>query len=518
MTASSRPRLPTELVHIICSLTRKSDLPAVALASKLFNEMCTPLLYRTIDLYAYANAQKCAITLASAPSKLAFGRDLGPLVHSLVIHGSCFEFTGVPLGFDPRVDALWALTIRRMPNLRTFRCLVPTRPRGIYLLTMLLANPPPSLRVLDLVLSYAVDFPQFPVPVERVFQRLLITPPVIPQLSEFSLFLPTGSLTANVDHVLHTLLASSANTLRTLRITSSTHRDAFQAISPPLSLLPAIQTLSLHTSSLIKPGMGHMSMLRALRVYNTFYMHYRDAVLSPAAWPALEDLTCDPDTLHMFLNPDLEPDQRRPISTLRLSHVVYEHNGGDDGNVDIVPRWRDVLEALELVEFSATPLKHLAFSVTKLKIHRFELLLPIIGGLESMVVSFSVSPNMDDVFALGAAIIARLPRLHTFLLSDANFKASGQNRAFRFARDLALQRSWLAEFSRHSSVLRHVAFTTEFEWEKGADGAWFPTELPKDGPVVWLEAEEDDGDSEDEDEMDYGEFDEDEGDEEEEDD
>lgn len=83
---------------------------------------------------------------------------------------------------------------------------------------------------------------------------------------------------------------------------------------------------------------------------------------------------------------------------------------------------------------------------------------------------------------------------------------------------MALQRSWLAEFSRHSSVLRHVAFTTEFEWEKGADGAWFPTEFPMDGPVIWLEAEEDDGDSEDEDEMDYGEFDEDEGDEEEEDD
>lgn len=98
------------------------------------------------------------------------------------------------------------------------------------------------------------------------------------------------------------------------------------------------------------------------------------------------------------------------------------------------------------------------------------------------------------MLALGEAIIARLPRLHTLLLSDVAYKYGGQNHAFHFARDLALQRRWLAEFARHSSRLRHVAFTTEFEWEKGADGAWYPTELPRDRPVDFVESDADDSD------------------------
>lgn len=49
---------------------------------------------------------------------------------------------------------------------------------------------------------------------------------------------------------------------------------------------------------------------------------------------------------------------------------------------------------------------------------------------------------------------------------------AGVQAAFPWARDEALQRQVLADFDSRSSVLRRVAFTTEFEWEKRADGQW----------------------------------------------
>ncbi|EIW61020.1 uncharacterized protein TRAVEDRAFT_46245 [Trametes versicolor FP-101664 SS1] len=99
---------------------------------------------------------------------------------------------------------------------------------------------------------------------------------------------------------------------------------------------------------------------------------------------------------------------------------------------------------------------------------------PQLAYLESLdlLIEYSGLPDLDPL-NLGTRLIAHLPRLHTFLLSDGPLKLCGGFRhAFPWAGDEALQRQVLADFDRRSSVLRRVAFTTEFEWEKRADGQW----------------------------------------------
>ncbi|RPD55385.1 hypothetical protein L227DRAFT_468545, partial [Lentinus tigrinus ALCF2SS1-6] len=76
------------------------------------------------------------------------------------------------------------------------------------------------------------------------------------------------------------------------------------------------------------------------------------------------------------------------------------------------------------------------------------------------------------LFALGASIFLHHPRLHTFLLGDVVKKRYDHRDHFWFARDVAMQRALLAEYEKHTSVLRRIAFTTEFEWENRDDGRW----------------------------------------------
>ena len=85
--------------------------------------------------------------------------------------------------------------------------------------------------------------------------------------------------------------------------------------------------------------------------------------------------------------------------------------------------------------------------------------------------------TQDQLRALGAEVLARLPRLHTLLLSDALDKFYDRHACFWFARDVEMQRALLRDYEQHAPALRCVAFTTEFEWEKSAAGEWYTTEL-----------------------------------------
>lgn len=40
-----------------------------------------------------------------------------------------------------------------------------------------------------------------------------------------------------------------------------------------------------------------------------------------------------------------------------------------------------------------------------------------------------------------------------------------------------MQKALLGEYEQHTSALKRVAFTTEFEWERGSDGRWYTTDL-----------------------------------------
>ncbi len=90
----------------------------------------------------------------------------------------------------------------------------------------------------------------------------------------------------------------------------------------------------------------------------------------------------------------------------------------------------------------------------------------------------------DDIFSL-AEVLGSMPRLHTFLLSDVLLKKlpGPEGGPFKFAHDEDYQRRALAAYDQHSSSLRRVAFTTEFEWEK-KEGGWHPWGHVADREVV----------------------------------
>ncbi|KAI0628910.1 hypothetical protein C8Q77DRAFT_1161932 [Trametes polyzona] len=505
MALGPRPRLPTELLHMVCSLvTRKSDLLALARADKTCNEICTPLLYRTIIISGCHLTQKCVETLASDPSRLFLGRDLASFVHTFLIERCCRE--SEPYGVHRDFDNLLLQSVRRMPNLRAFQY-PEIRLRAVELLGQILSNSPRKLRLLHMPLIYLPEaFPDIALQ-ERVFEQLVITPPAITQLSELSLYFP-DKLPQPMVTVLRGLLLSSARTMTRLRITSYAPHETMEAIIPPLRTFPALKDFDIQAEYLAAiPALGHHSKLRSIRVYNSVSSEQSHFALPSISWPELEELECELEVVSLFLPYSRNSDHRRPISTLRLCGTKYTREGGHNWCNDcLAPSWDDNLRAINSVWYSAVPLKHLSFSVEKLKPRHIKWLPRYIQQLETLVIAVSKSPLPDDVFALGQVLIARLPRLHTFLLADVALKRYSSNHAFRFARDVGLQRHWLAEFETHSSVLRRVAFTTEFEWERGADGTWRTSNPPRCGPVEWSDRayDEEDTDSSDDEESEDG--------------
>lgn len=71
-----------------------------------------------------------------------------------------------------------------------------------------------------------------------------------------------------------------------------------------------------------------------------------------------------------------------------------------------------------------------------------------------------------------------------------------------------MQKALLGEYEQHTSALKRVAFTTEFEWEKGSDGRWYTTDLidvevqeePEDSGDETESSFDSNGDDDDEDE------------------
>ena len=59
----------------------------------------------------------------------------------------------------------------------------------------------------------------------------------------------------------------------------------------------------------------------------------------------------------------------------------------------------------------------------------------------------------DVLFGLGADVLSQMPRLHTLLISDAVLKFNAVHDHFWFARDVALQRTLLAEYELRAATL-----------------------------------------------------------------
>ncbi|KAI0781548.1 hypothetical protein BD413DRAFT_608677 [Trametes elegans] len=132
-------------------------------------------------------------------------------------------------------------------------------------------------------------------------------------------------------------------------------------------------------------------------------------------------------------------------------------------------------DVLSVLQNSRVPIKRLGVYLTPRALSRMFDIAPNIRHLESLLlVAAHELDTAIDPTCIGSALLAHLPRLHTFLLSDGPFKREDPTIAFRWAWDYSLQRQLLVEYHGYAPGLRRMAFTTEFEWEKRADGRWYP--------------------------------------------
>ncbi|KAI0328042.1 hypothetical protein GY45DRAFT_1436497 [Cubamyces sp. BRFM 1775] len=488
LVQSSRAlRLPPELLHIICSYLRRPDLPVFALVNKSCNEICTPLLYRDIRIFEQWAAVRLVRTLCSPG--LSFGRRLSTLIRTFWISDTS-RVVGRGATGD-QLDHLINKSIAHMSNLETLRYRS-ERP-GWRTFLALISRPHPRLRSLDITI-WVHD--GILVNVQKACTVLETIPLPLPQLTELAVFayhvVPHGILS-----IIGKILSSRCNAITKLSFICFGEVD-LSPISPALAYLPALRHLEVKVNQLSAPEIQQMSHVKSISIHEKFLSFVApDISLQPSQWPTLEVLVCHPEMVPLFLPENASPEHRRPIHTLQINAVTYERNWGEVV-VDYTPDWSDTLAAVAHTSFSASPLKHLSFQTYDLKPRHLRRLAPYLGNLESLVVAVTHKAAAAHVFALGEIVVATSPRLHTLLLSDGAHKVYGQNEAFSFARNLDMQKQWLIEYSRHSSVLRRVAFTTEFEWEKGDDGAWYPSELPRDKPVEHPEGDDDEVDGDDE--------------------
>ncbi|KAI0697073.1 hypothetical protein C8T65DRAFT_743317 [Cerioporus squamosus] len=468
MSASLRYMLPVELLTLITSLARRKDLAALASTSKRMNLIATPYLYTELDLFTYRSALSCLTTLASPPATLTFPeRDLAAGVHSFRLRVTCFQYNPVMMDDFELLGRLLSVIVPRMVNLRVLDC----GPRGLraasQVLAALIGSPHPKLESMQLCLfapsrpAQAEGAPSAHVPYAHQSPRLHT-------ITVFALSQPS------IEDLLHLkmLIRSSADHLRRMTLATSSTTDTLLIF--PQFTLPVLEHLEIMDRDLYDPGWATLTSLRSLAVRTATQTLEEPLPLLPAAFPALEELACTHSQVPLFLSPpDIGPP--RPIHTIALDYTRYERNGGE--TTEAIPRWKHVLFAFEHFQFSAVPIRDIRFYVNRLLAPELEAAVSELRSLERLTMVVWHEPKRDALFALGECVFARLPRLHTFLLGDVVKKQYDHRDHFWFARDVTMQRALLAQFEKHTSALRRVAFTTEFEWEKGEDGRWYTTEV-----------------------------------------
>ncbi|KAI0634801.1 hypothetical protein C8Q77DRAFT_1104112 [Trametes polyzona] len=462
---------PAVLVKIgeFIGLRRRADLLPLLLVNKLVNAVLTPVLYTDIDLLECASALKCIRTLAAPPSLRAFRRDLPALVQAFVLRVPAEDLPWSP---DSHAFGAPLLTcLLRMVNLRHFTCLLPL-PFAPSMLALLVSGSRPLLQTIELVIPKARE----PRPAMRI--RLDPDDPAkLPDLRTFKLDV-WQPLEPTLARTVHNLLRSRANTLKSLALTSSLAEEGVDIVNqllPSNATFTSLEELHIEASALSHPSLRQTASIKTLSIPGspTDDEDLQDHAFIHDSFPAIESLACPNSILPAFFPEDVQ--RRRPIHTLRLNGASYGMRSfdytGDESD------WFELQEFLPLLRHSAVPVRHLSFAVMDLPIEDLPDIVPHLMTLETLVVAFTddIEDAEEYLVQLGRVLIAHLPHLHTFLLSDAPVKAQNEDRGFRHAQNIPLQRKALAEYSKHSSNLQRVAFTSDFLWEKrGSDWSLIP--------------------------------------------
>ncbi|RPD55380.1 hypothetical protein L226DRAFT_615626 [Lentinus tigrinus ALCF2SS1-7] len=450
--------LPVELLHIIFESVDRSDLYFIALSSRTLNKIVTPALYSNIDLDLPHTIYACVRTLASVPRRTAFNRDLAGFVETISLR-DLNDWIELPSALQRKqrsvVGRRLAKAIPRMKRIRSITCRIRSLPHTLQVFTTLASGAFPHIDAIDMNVCFPSHWsPTLTSPIAGIRGLKILRL----DSDDFGSFMCS-------------ILTGNYNTLKSLVFTDRLHIvwHAWKSIPS----FPALEELGVQVQVLSERAFQDTSSVR--RFILPCWDIWDDVAMPSNVLPNLEDVTCYPVQLRAFLLTSAS--HKRPISTVTLNHLRYErcHRGGCFGMEDRFTPYdfhHNIGPTVQALRFSSAPLRRLSFCVQKLSVSALSDLLPL-TDLEYLLIALDMAPgedDTDDIFAL-APLLDRMPRMHTLLLSDVTKKM--MNECFAFAHDEAYQRRALAAYDEHSSFLRRVAFTTEFEWEKRQDG-WHP--------------------------------------------
>ncbi|RPD55381.1 hypothetical protein L226DRAFT_538224 [Lentinus tigrinus ALCF2SS1-7] len=456
--------LPVELLHTICEDADRSELYSIALCDKTFNSIATPLLYSTIDVQFLYGIYACVRTLAAPPSKTSMNRDLASYVEDISLYDPIQSVENSSNQTRPRqlIRERLDVAVPRMRRLRSFACCVQFYQTS-QTFTTLLNGTLPFIDSVDIFCSTqpweledTEDAP-LPVAVPR-FKKLKL------RGTDWAPRLPPW-----YKALICSVLSASRYTLQSL----SLGRDAstaFQAAWQSIPSFPALRELEAEVQLLSEPAFHDTTSIRQYTVLDMYTQ------LTPTVLPNLEEVICAPYELKWFLPERAE--HQRPIKVITFDEARYERtrDGGFYNLWDMGDGWHDTIcRSLRALEFSGARLVRLSVVVSQLRVRDLLDLSPLLNELEYLLMMLEFAPGEAHTIFAMAEVLDRMPRLHTLLISDGMPKTRlGGGSPFYFAHDEAYQRRALASYDEHSSSLRRVAFTSEFEWEKRQDGwhAW----------------------------------------------
>ncbi|KAM5541970.1 hypothetical protein V8D89_004280, partial [Ganoderma adspersum] len=189
----------------------------------------------------------------------------------------------------------------------------------------------------------------------------------------------------------------------------------------------------------------------------------------------LRSLSCPAKLLSAFL--PAHANHRRPIATGRLDKASYRSYEDDSSwpNGRKLSTWRDVFAALQHLRYSAVPVTSLTIDVASIPVAGVQAAKPYLANLEHLDVVLHRAYEQESLYMLATELIARLPHLHTLLISHApptrTYGLSLDDAGLSFAESMWLSRKVILGLGLEDkpSALWRLAFSADIEWHKSDD-------------------------------------------------
>ncbi|KAH8092579.1 hypothetical protein BXZ70DRAFT_445080 [Cristinia sonorae] len=447
--------LPSELILQICYSLDRKDLPAFARISRTTYAIAVTLLYRHITLTNSSAAYYCLASLAYSPQ----ARDLAKYVFTFALE----SFVPWNFGQEQAVYFRTALNIsvRRMVNIRSFRCML-----GGYFGDDVAYELLPHANTLT---SLSVSLPVVPPWMEAnlpAWRRSGLTMR-LPKLNtfEFEYAADRPPMCPMYDRFVRHILTAHACQLKSLKFPPWFTSEYFLDIVPQPVTFPCLESITLQAST-ISASVSTKIVTATSLTFPSFQPLIRPA-LPHFAFP---NLTYFSGSCRVF--PDiLSASAHRPIQTVQFDGAMLDM---DDTAVladPVQPKWSHALRAFRQFVYSSSQVKELSFYVQSLDAVALRKCLPFWGTLERVTICLrSDLKNFKKLLSLGKHLLASMPSLHTFYLSDEPFYVH-RNKRFSFAHDHAFHLAVLDRWTKACPTLKRVSFTALRVWVRVASSS-----------------------------------------------